>query len=213
MIKLLVVDDQTIFCQSLISLLSWEDDLQIIGSAGNGNQAIALTQQVQPDVILMDIRMPECDGVQATREIHQRFPWIKILVLTTFDEDEYIWTSLQAGAIGYLLKSTPSEQIANAIRTVHQGHSQLGPTIASKVFTNLTFPQSSKSRNIEHLLSERELEVLQLIAKGKSNREIAQELYLTEGTVKNHITHILCQLGCRDRTQAALWAYQNLGLQ
>ena len=154
--------------------------------------------------------MPECDGVQATREIHQRFPWIKILVLTTFDEDEYIWKSLQAGAIGYLLKSTPSEQIANAIRTVYQGHSQLGPTIASKVFTKLTPPQPLQSDSVHHLLSQRELEVLKLIAQGKSNREIAQTLYLTEGTVKNHVTHILCQLGCRDRTQAALWAHQNL---
>ncbi len=210
MIKLLVVDDQAIFCQSLISLLSWEDDLQIIGSARNGKEAIAFTQQQQPDVILMDIRMPECNGVQATREIHQRFPWIKILVLTTFDEDEYIWESLQAGAIGYLLKSTPSEQIANAIRTVHQGHSQLGPTIAAKIFTKLTPPP--KPKDDHHLLSPRELDVLRLIAQGKNNREIAQELYLTEGTVKNHVTHILCQLGCRDRTQAALWACQNIYL-
>ncbi len=211
MIRVLLVDDQDLFRQGLASLLDLEEDLQVVGQAGNGRDAIAQAAELQPDVILMDVRMPVCDGVQATREIHQRFPWIRTLVLTTFDEDEYIWQSLQAGALGYLLKSTPSGQLADAIRTLHQGYSQLGPTIAPKVFAQINPPTAPKVE-FDHLLSERELEVLTLLGQGKNNREIAQTLHLTEGTVKNHVTRILCQLGVRDRTQAALWAQQNLKL-
>ncbi|MBW4446365.1 MAG: response regulator transcription factor [Spirirestis rafaelensis WJT71-NPBG6] len=208
MIRVLLVDDQALFRQGLASLLSLEEDLEIVGQASHGFEAIALTQTLQPDVILMDVRMPICDGVVATGEIHQRFPWIRILVLTTFDEDEYIWKSLQAGALGYLLKSTPSAQLATAIRTLHQGHCQLGPTIAPKVFAQLHPP--AIKQNLHYHLTERESEVLKLISHGKNNREIAQMLYLTEGTVKNYVTQILGRLGLRDRTQAALWAKENL---
>lgn len=137
MIRLLLADDQALFRQGLASLLELEEDLSVVGQAQDGRDAILLTQTLQPDVILMDVRMPICDGVEATREIHQRFPWIRILVLTTFDEDEYIWTSLQAGALGYLLKSTPASQLAAAIRMLHDGHFQLGPTIAPKVIAQL----------------------------------------------------------------------------
>jgi DNA-binding NarL/FixJ family response regulator len=158
----------------------------------------------------MDVRMPICDGVIATCEIHQRFPWIRILVLTTFDEDEYIKDSLRAGALGYLLKSTPSQQLAEAIRTVHQGHGQLGPTIALKVFSQVDF-LSKQKEDYSHRFSDRELEVLILLGQGKSNREIAWSLHLTEGTVKNRVTRILSQLGMRDRTQVALWVQQNMG--
>jgi DNA-binding NarL/FixJ family response regulator len=204
------VDDQALFRQGLSSLLSLEEDLEIVGEANHGKEAIALAEQLQPDVILMDVRMPVCDGVVATREIHQRLPWIRILVLTTFDEDEYIWESLQAGALGYLLKSTPSGQIAAAIRTLHQGHSQLGPTIASKVFAQLNHSTVNKRPSAPVPLSDRELDVLSLIGAGKNNREIAQALYLSEGTVKNYVSQILSHLGLRDRTQAALWARENL---
>ena len=210
MIKLLLADDQPIFRQGLASLLSLEEDLEIVGEANHGQEAIALTAKYQPDVILMDVRMPICDGVEATREIHQRYPWIKILVLTTFDEDEYICTSLQAGALGYLLKNTPAPQLASAIRTVYQGHSQLGPTIAQKVFSQIHTQVEKKDNSCKGLLSSRELEILQLIAQGRKNREISQELHLSEGTVKNYVTQILAQLGLRDRTQAALWARENL---
>ncbi|MBD2328465.1 response regulator transcription factor [Alkalinema sp. FACHB-956] len=209
MIRLLLVDDQDLFRQGLASLLTIEEDLQVVGQAGNGQEAIDFCSESQPDVILMDVRMPICDGVKATQEIHQRYPWIRILVLTTFDEDEYIWQSLQAGAMGYLLKSTPSNQVANAIRSLHQGHSQLGPTIAPKVFAQIN-PTLTNKESQRHLFSERELEVLMLLGQGHNNREIAQTLHLTEGTVKNHITRILSQLGMRDRTQAALWAQKNL---
>lgn len=208
MIRVLLVDDQALFRQGLASLLSLEEDLEIVGQASHGFEAIALTQTLQPNVILMDVRMPICDGVVATSEIHQRFPWIRILVLTTFDEDEYIWKSLQAGALGYLLKSTPSAQLATAIRTLHQGHCQLGPTIAPKVFAQLHPPGIKQNPNYH--LTERESEVLKLISQGKNNREIAKILYLTEGTVKNYVTQILGRLGLRDRTQAALWAKENL---
>lgn len=208
MIRLLLVDDQMLLRQGLASLLMLEEDLEVVGQANHGQEAIALAQEIQPDVILMDVRMPICDGVVATREIHQRYPWMRILVLTTFDDDEYIWQSLRAGALGYLLKSTPSGQIAAAIRSVYQGHSLLGPTIASKIFAQLGQP-ATKKLDVSTLLSTRELEVLRLLGQGQSNREIAQTLHLSEGTVKNHVSRILCQLDVRDRTQAALWAQQN----
>ncbi len=210
MIRLLLVNDQPLFRQGLASLLSLEDDLEVVGQANDGQEAIALTEKLQPDVILMDVRMPVCDGVVATREIHQRCPWVRILVLTTFDEDEYIWRSLQAGALGYLLKSTPSKQLAAGIRMLYQGYSQLGPTIAPKVFAQSN-SSTLQTGNCQHRFSERELEVMILLGQGKNNREIAQTLHLTEGTVKNYISQILDQLGVRDRTQAALWVQQNLG--
>jgi DNA-binding NarL/FixJ family response regulator len=210
MIRVLLVDDQELLRQGLASLLALEEDLAIVGQASHGDEAIAQAMQLLPDVILMDVRMPICDGVTATREIHHRFPWIRILVLTTFDDDEYIWQSLQAGALGYLLKSTPSSQLANAIRTLYQGHSQLGPGIASKVFAQINAPMPDPPTS-QHHFSDREKEILQLLGQGLNNREIAQQLYLTEGTVKNHISRILAELGMRDRTQAALWAQKYMG--
>ncbi|MFG6095275.1 DNA-binding response regulator [Leptolyngbyaceae cyanobacterium CCMR0082] len=209
MIQILLVDDQPMFRQGLASLLSLEDDLEIVGEANHGQEAIALVQQLQPDVILMDVRMPVCNGVEATHEIHQRFPWIRILVLTTFDEDEYVFESLEAGALGYLLKSTPAKQVAIAIRNLHQGYSQLGPTIAPKVFSHVKSDNGTKT-DVDILFNNREIDILKLLGQGHSNREIAAALHLTEGTVKNHLTNIFSQLDVRDRTQAALWAHQNL---
>ncbi len=206
MIRLLLVDDQDIFRQGLASLLSIETDLEIIGQARDGFEAIALAKTLNPDVILMDVRMPLCDGVQATCEIHQHYPWIRVLVLTTFDDDDYILKSLQVGALGYLLKRTPSKEIAAAIRSVSQGYSQLGPTIALKVFSRLK-PSPSVAQNC---LSKREIDVLKLVGQGKNNQEIAQQLHLSEGTVKNYVTQILNKLEMRDRIQAALWSQQNL---
>jgi DNA-binding NarL/FixJ family response regulator len=210
MIQVLLVDDQALFLEGLANLLALEEDLEIVGQAYDGQEAIAFTSKFQPDVILMDVRMPICDGVKATREIHKSYPAIKIMVLTTFDEDEYIWRSLQAGALGYLLKNTSSQQIAGAIRTLYQGHCQLDSTVAAKVFAQLNPPVLSKQKDKRHLFSDREIEILKLLGKGQNNREIAQTLHLTEGTIKNYITNIFCQLGVRDRTQAALWAKQNL---
>ncbi len=166
MISLLLVDDQNIFRQGLATLLSTEEDLEIIGQASNGLEAISLTKQLQPDVILMDVRMPICDGVAATKEIHQRYPWMRILVLTTFDDDEYVWKSLEAGAMGYILKRKPSEQIATAIRAAYQGYSQLSPAIAPKIFANLKPTDAASTANLNQL-SERELEVLKLVGTRK----------------------------------------------
>ncbi len=207
MINLLIADDQDLFRKGLATLLNLEEDLCIVAQAQNGLEAIDLATEFQPDVILMDVRMPLCNGVEATETIHQRYPWMRILMLTTFDEDEYIWQSLQAGALGYLLKSTPSEQLAIAIRSLQQGYSQLGPTIAPKVFAQIN-PLLAVKSPIE--LSLREREVLRLIREGYNNREIAGNLNLTEGTIKNYVTHVLTKLQLRDRTQAALWAKQNL---
>jgi DNA-binding NarL/FixJ family response regulator len=219
MIRVLLVDDQPLFRQGLADLLALNEDLEIVGEANHGGEAIESATLLQPDVILMDIRMPVCDGVEATRVIHQTYPWIKIMVLTTFDEDEYIWRSLQAGALGYILKNTPSPQVANAIRTLYLGHSQLGPTIASRVFERLqppSFCQPSEPSSLAEvdssidLLNQRELEILQHMRSGRNNREIAELLHLSEGTIKNYITTLLSKLNLRDRTQAALWAQQQL---
>jgi DNA-binding NarL/FixJ family response regulator len=221
MIKLLLADDQPLFRESLAALLDLEDDLIIVGQANNGQEAIDQASQLQPDIILMDLRMPICNGIEATKAICDRYPWIRILVLTTFDEDDDIWRALQAGALGYLLKNTPAPQLASAIRTLHQGHSQLGPTIAPKVFAQIN-AQINPSRPpepepilptqplITEPLSDRERQVLQLIRQGHSNREIAKTLHLSEGTVRNHVSQILSKLQVRDRTQAALWAAQHL---
>lgn len=208
MIRILLADDQDIFREGLATMLSIEPDLEIVGAANQGQEAIALAKTLQPQVILMDVRMPICDGVQATREIHERYPWIRILVLTTFDDDEYIFQSLQVGALGYLLKRTPASEIAAAIRSVAQGYSQLGPTIALKVLSQLK-PSSSSGNTIADL-SKREVEVLKLVGAGKNNQEIAQELYLSDGTVKNHVTQILSKMNLRDRIQAALWSQKYL---
>ena len=209
MIKILLVDDQPIFRQGLASLLSLQSDFELVGEADDGRAAIALSEKLQPDVVLMDVRMPVCNGVAATREIHQRFPWIQILMLTTFDEDDYVFQALEVGALGYLLKSTPTQQVAIAIRNVHQGYSQLGPTIAPKVFSQVKAPDT----NIEAVRAtfcDRDLEILKLLGQGLNNKEIAAALYLTEGTIKNHLTSIFLQLDVRDRTQAALWAQSHI---
>lgn len=214
MIRVLLVDDQPLFREGLAFLLSQQEDFEIVGEASQGHEAISLCNQLQPDVILMDIQMPVCNGIDAIREIHRRYPWVRILVLTTFDYEQYIWQSLQAGALGYLLKNTPAQQMADAIRNIQQGYGQLGPTIAPKVFS-----QSPKSSPQEPPLSAdaipvsfnaRERNVLIQLSQGNSNREIAQSLKVTEGTVKNYITRIFSKLGVRDRIQAALWAQKHL---
>jgi len=212
MIRLLLVDDQALVRQGLATLLALESDFEIIGQATNGNEAVSLAGEHSPDVVLMDIRMPVCDGVAATGLIKRDHPDIKVLVLTTFDDDELIVQAMAAGASGYLLKNSPMEQLASAIRSVSNGYTQLGPTIAPKIFSRLSKGSNPAKAavDLEKMFTARELEVLRLLGEGKSNKEIAKTLYITEGTVKNHITKILSQLEVRDRTQAALWAQQNL---
>lgn len=212
MIRLLLVDDLVIFRAGLAALINLEPDIEVVGEASNGEEAISLAETLRPDVILMDVRMPICNGVEATKVIHQRFPWIRIMVLTTFDEDEYICQSLQNGALGYLLKSTPSQQLASTIRSLDRGFGQLDPAIALKVFARI--PESvitpSSTLAVLEQFNHNEIEILKLIGKGRNNREIALDLHLTEGTVKNYVTNIFNYLNLRDRLQVALWVAQNL---
>lgn len=209
MIQLLLVDDQTIIRQGLKSLLESKPDLQVVGEAQNGQRAIELVETLhatplQPDIVLMDIRMPVMDGVAATQTICQRFTEIKVIVLTTFDDDEYVSQAMRFGAKGYLLKDTPSEELAQAIRAVHKGYTQMGPGLFEKAIAPATKQLTSLPPELAEL-TPREREVLCLIAKGANNREIAESLYISERTVKNHITSILSRLNLRDRTQAAMF--------
>ncbi|MGD1860440.1 MAG: response regulator [Leptolyngbyaceae cyanobacterium] len=211
MIHVLLVDDQAIVRQGLKALLSLEADVQIVGEAAQGREAVAIAQRLVTtpnavDVVLMDIRMPVMDGVAATRELLRQHPTLKVLILTTFEEDELVQQAVQAGAVGYLLKDTPSEEVAQAIRAVHRGYAQFGPGILPKiVVTTAPLPPPELPPGFAEL-TPREREVLALIGQGANNREIAQALFLSEGTVKNHVTNILGRLGLRDRTQAALIA-------
>ncbi len=217
MIRVMLVDDQALFREGLRTLLSIRPDLEVVGEAENGREAIDLAAKLHPDVILMDLRMPVLNGVAATRQLQQEQPNSKVIVLTTFDDDEYIFDGLRAGAVGYLLKDVSSDKLVEAIRAAGRGESFLEPSIAAKVvaeFTRLSGgnrPSSPSEQPLVDPLSERELEILGVLATGASNREIAQQLYITEGTVKNHITNILGKLGVRDRTQAVLKA-RELGL-
>lgn len=213
MIRVLLVDDQSIIRQGLKVLLELEPDLEIVGDASNGQLAIQQAADLHPDVILMDIRMPGMDGVAATRSICQQFPAIKVLVLTTFDDEQYVAEAMRVGALGYLLKDTPSEELAAAIRAVYKGYAQFGPGIWQKMIAQVGHKSPSTASVESHTLppgllelTPREREVLCLIATGSSNREIAQKLFISEGTVKNHVTNILNRLNLRDRTQAAIFA-------
>ncbi|MEM9119974.1 MAG: response regulator transcription factor [Cyanobacteria bacterium P01_F01_bin.56] len=213
MIRILLVDDQTIIRQGLANLLEAQPDLTVVGDAENGQQAVEQVAALyntprQPDVVLMDVRMPEIDGVAATRQICEAFPGVKILVLTTFDDDDYVQQAMRYGAKGYLLKQTPIADLAVAIRAVHQGYTHMGPGLFEKTFTTPESVSSTEEQMPPALaaLSPREQEVLKLISHGLSNREIAQALFISERTVRNHVTSILSQLQLRDRTQAALLA-------
>lgn len=185
-----------------------------MGDAENGQKAIEQVELLQPDVVLMDVRMPVMDGVAATQTISQRFPATKVLVLTTFDDDEYVSQAMRHGAKGYLLKDTPSEDLAIAIRAVHQGYTHLGPGLFEKAIAPPAKANPVQPAIPPELaeLSSREREVLRLIVMGLSNREIAQTLYISERTVKNHVTNILSRLHLRDRTQAAIFAHEFLPL-
>nr|WP_199303379.1 response regulator transcription factor [Oscillatoria sp. FACHB-1406] len=201
---MLLVDDQSIVREGLSSLLEAQPDLEVLGEAENGKVALELARSLQPDVVLMDVRMPVMDGVAATKLIVEQVPEIKVLVLTTFDDDDYVTRAMANGAKGYLLKDTPSEVLAQAIRLVFQGYTQLGPGLLEKVMAGDSRPTSAPPELAQ--LTPREQEVLQLIGKGYSNREIAEALYISERTVKNHVNSLLRRLNLRDRTQAAILA-------
>jgi DNA-binding NarL/FixJ family response regulator len=211
-IRILLVDDQPLFREGLRTLLSVHPDFEVVGEAANGLEAIRLVRLHLPSVVLMDLQMPVLDGVAATRRLHEEQPDCRVIVLTTFDDDEMVFDGLRAGAVGYLLKDAPSEKLAEAIRVAARGETFLQPSVAAKVvaeFARLTKKAVVPPTSLVDPLSERELEILRLIAQGASNREIAGTLFLAEGTVKNHVTNILGKLEVRDRTQAALKAKES----
>jgi DNA-binding NarL/FixJ family response regulator len=207
-IRVLLVDDQVLFREALHMLLSVQPDIEVVGEAANGEEALRLAAQFNPHVILMDLQMPIMDGVAATRRLQTEQPNCRVVVLTTFDDDEYVFEGLRAGAIGYLLKDSPAQKLVEAIQTAASGQSFLQPSIAAKVvaeFARQTMPSVSADSLIEPL-TRREVDILRLLAGGLNNNEIANQLVLAEGTVKNHVTNILGKLAVRDRTQAALKA-------
>jgi DNA-binding NarL/FixJ family response regulator len=208
MIKVLVVDDQEVVRQGIANLLRFQPDLEIVGEAADGKQALAMAERHRPDVVLMDIRMPVLNGIEATAAILEADRTAKILILTTFDDDELIVDALKAGASGYLLKDTPSDQIASAVRSVNAGNTLLGPAAAIKMRDVMNSAKSSKRLDVSKLLTNREIEILVLIGQGKNNTEIANTLHIAEGTVKNHISRIFAQINARDRVQAALMAQE-----
>jgi DNA-binding NarL/FixJ family response regulator len=214
MIKVLLADDQALFREGLQTLLSLQPDLEVVGEAANGEEALRLAAALMPDVVLMDVQMPALDGVAATRRLRAEQPQVRVILLTTFDDDEYVFEGLRAGALGYLLKDAPSARLVEAIRAAARGESFLQPSVAAKVvaeFTRLTGPAPARSAPLAEPLSERELEVLRLVAEGASNKDIAARLVLAEGTVKNHVTNILGKLAANGRLQAVNRA-RELGL-
>jgi DNA-binding NarL/FixJ family response regulator len=233
-IRVLIVDDQTLIREGLRKLLELEPDFEVVGTASDGENALTTVERLHakstpPDVILMDIRMPRMDGIAATQALKARWPDSQVVILTTFDDVELISAGLRAGALGYLLKDVTAEQLADTVRVAARGDVLLQPEIASKVFATLlpTPPPSGQmqvsaasspasSKTVSSLpygeqLTEREHEILTMVAQGASNREIGERLFITEGTVKNHLSNILSKMGVRDRTQAALKA-RELGL-
>ena len=206
MIRVVLVDDQTLIRQGIQTLLELEGDIEVVGTAGDGVQAIEVVSRQLPDVILMDVRMPQLDGIEATRQILAHQPQIGIIMLTTFDDDEAMFAGLKAGARGYMLKNISSDDMAQAIRTVAAGGTLIQPSLTRKVVAELNRLSATPTPQLEIPLTEREIDVLRCIAAGLSNREIADKLVITEGTVKNHVSNILNKLDVRDRTQAILRA-------
>ena len=208
-VKVLIVDDQSLVRAGFRMILDAEPDIEVVGEAADGLEAVLAARQTEPDVILMDIRMPELDGLEATRRILATDSGARILILTTFDLDEYVYEALRAGASGFVLKDDPPEQLVAAVHVVTSGDALLSPTVTKRVIKQFTrAPRPSPPGKLEDL-SDREQEVFRLIARGLSNAEIGKELYISETTVKTHVTHILQKLDLRDRVQVVVLAYQS----
>ena len=211
-IRVLIADDQALVRAGFRMILDAEEDLEIIGEATNGLEAVDESRRLQPDVVLMDIRMPELDGLEATRRILAADPAARVLILTTFDLDEYVYEALRAGASGFLLKDTPPEQLVEAIRVVANGDALLSPVVTRRVIAEFVrrppVPAKQTAPGLEELTA-RELEILRLIARGLSNAEIAAEAFVSETTVKTHVARILMKLRLRDRVQAVVFAYEH----
>ncbi|MEM7801860.1 MAG: response regulator transcription factor [Chloroflexota bacterium] len=211
LVRVLLADDQQLIRDGIASLLRLQPGIEIVGDVENGKMAIEQAETLKPDLILMDIRMPMMDGIEATAKISQAHPQIKILMLTTFDDADYIIRALRAGACGYLLKNLPAADLAQAIKLANEGIFQLAPTVAGKLVGNYNAiaPTAPKTPKVEHDLTKRELDVLKCIADGDTNQEIADKLIISMGTVKSHVSNILNRLELRDRVQAAIFAREN----
>jgi DNA-binding NarL/FixJ family response regulator len=207
--RVLICDDQAIVREGLAMLLKLEPDIEVVGIAEDGSVAVELVEKDAPDVVLMDLKMPIVNGVEATRQIKARHPEVSILVLTTYDDDVWIIDAIKAGASGYLLKDTPREDLIKAVRGTAVGKVYLDPSIAGKVLGQVSNEQTQAPTQITRTLTEREIEVLRLIARGLTNSSISESLFLSEGTVRNHVSAILAKLGVADRTQAAVIAIQH----
>jgi DNA-binding NarL/FixJ family response regulator len=207
--KVVICDDQAIVRDGLELLLKLERDIQVCGLAQDGAEAIDLVTKYKPDLVLMDLKMPGMNGVEATRRICRDFPEVKILVLTTFNDDEWVFDAIRAGASGYLLKDNPREKVIEAIRGTLVGKTYIDPGIAGKLINQVASQQKEPSSLITEKLTKREVDVLRLLAHGLSNTEIAERIHLSEGTVRNHVSSIFTKLGVSDRTQAAIIAIQH----
>ncbi|MGD8624017.1 MAG: response regulator transcription factor [Anaerolineae bacterium] len=205
MIRVLIVDDQTVVREGLAAILSTDAEIEVVGQAGDGQEALEIVARVRPDVVLMDLKMPVLNGVQATRRLRQNYPDTQVLVLTTFAQDDWIFDAIRAGATGYLLKDSRRDELIAAIKGTAEGRSYLDPSIAGRVMQQAVAGRAT-SESPSELLSERERQVLQLLSQGYSNPEIAQRLHLARGTVRNYVSSILQKLGVSDRTQAAVEA-------
>jgi len=206
MIKVLICDDQMIVCEGLERILGADPEIEVVGTAHNGQEALDLLPDTRPDVVLMDLKMPLMNGIIATRKIRERYPEIAVLVLTTYDDDEWLFDAVRAGASGYLLKDTPPDELRKAIRGTAAGQSFIDPDVAGKILAGYVGAAPPRPQATHYSLSERETEVLRLLAQGLSNADIARHLYLTEGTVRNYTSEIFKKLGVNDRTQAAVIA-------
>jgi DNA-binding NarL/FixJ family response regulator len=211
MIRVLIADDQALVRGGFRMILDAQHDIEVVGEAGDGREALARARELKPDVVLMDIRMPELDGLEATRRLLGGNGSARVLILTTFDLDEYVYEAMKAGASGFLIKDVRPEQLAEAVRVVTTGEALLSPAITRRLIEQFVSRPAPGARAPTELseLSERELEVIKLIARGLSNSEIALSLFVTEATVKTHVTHILTKLGLRDRVQAVVLAYES----
>jgi NarL family two-component system response regulator LiaR len=209
MVRVLICDDQAIVREGLRTILGTVPDIEIAGVAGDGAEALELVARTRPDLVLMDLKMPGMDGVQATAAIRALHPEVRVLVLTTYDADEWVLDAIRSGAAGYLLKDTPREGLVAAIQEVAAGRTPVDPAVAGKLFAHVAQAAPAPATAIAADLSEREREVLRLLARGLSNADIAERLYLSEGTVRNYVSTILAKLGVADRTQAALLALRH----
>jgi two-component system, NarL family, response regulator LiaR len=207
--KVIICDDQSIVREGLAMLLKLEPDIQVVGIAEDGAMAVELVEKEKPDMVLMDLKMPIMNGVEATRQIRTRHPEIRVLVLTSYDDDQWVFDAIKAGASGYLLKDTPREELIKAVKGTGTGKTFVDPSIAGKVLEQVSSHQTHDSTYITGKLTEREIEILRLVAKGLSNLDIAERLFLSEGTVRNHVSAVLTKLGVSDRTQAAVIAIQH----